>query len=164
VRIDGWGAPAFSEALNDALIARHFRFGRPKDFDDLFDCRPHFRFARPFKWLGRIRYRAASMRLVRERFPTQFFGSGEFTGILAVLGSESRSTLFVLALLEPIREPADGIMQHEAKIMVAVEYMLFTRKAQWTCASPMLVDELMIMRKRTGLAAWPAGRAVPMMC
>jgi hypothetical protein len=64
-----YASPADKATVRAALVDRHFRFGRPRDFNDPFDCRPHFRLARPFQWLGRQRYRAASMKLVREKDP-----------------------------------------------------------------------------------------------
>ena len=51
------------QTVHDALVLRQFRFGRPRDFNDPFDCRPHLRLP------GRRWFEQETLRLVREKFP-----------------------------------------------------------------------------------------------
>lgn len=64
-----YASPVDRQAVHDALAHRHFRFGRPRDFNDPFDCRPHLRLPGWFSWWQRRWYERESLRLVRARFP-----------------------------------------------------------------------------------------------
>lgn len=57
------------QTVHDALVHRHFRFSRPRGFNDPFDCRPHLRLPGWFPWWQRRWYKRESLRLVREKFP-----------------------------------------------------------------------------------------------
>lgn len=53
-------------SVRAAIVDRHFRFGRPRDFNDPFDCRPHLR---KYHFFGGLRFRRATLKLAREKFP-----------------------------------------------------------------------------------------------
>ena len=56
-------------SVRAALVDRHFRFGRPRDFNDPFDCRPHLRIRGWFRWSRRRWFKHESLKRVREQFP-----------------------------------------------------------------------------------------------
>lgn len=56
-------------SVRAALVDRHFRFGRPRDFNDPFDCQPHLRIRGWFRWSRRRRFKHESLKRVREQFP-----------------------------------------------------------------------------------------------
>jgi hypothetical protein len=57
------------QGVHDFLVNRHVRFGRPRDFNDPFDCRPHLKLPGQSPAWQRRWFERETLRLVREDFP-----------------------------------------------------------------------------------------------
>lgn len=55
--------------IRAALVDRRVRFGRPRNFNDPFDCRPHFRVPGLLPACRRRWFARESIKLARKRFP-----------------------------------------------------------------------------------------------
>jgi hypothetical protein len=64
-----YATDADKASIRSALVDRRFRFARPRDFNDPFDCRPHFRVPGLLPICRRRWFARESIKLARERFP-----------------------------------------------------------------------------------------------
>lgn len=64
-----YATDADKATIRAALVDRRFRFGRPRDFNDPFDCRPHFRVPGLLPACRRRWFARESIKLARKRFP-----------------------------------------------------------------------------------------------
>lgn len=64
-----YATDADKATIRAALVDRHFRFARPRGFNDPFDCRPHFRVPGLLPTCRRRWFARESIKLARKRFP-----------------------------------------------------------------------------------------------
>jgi hypothetical protein len=64
-----YASPVERQGVHDALINRHFRFGRPCDFNDPFDCRPHLYVPGLLAMSRRRWFTRETMKIVRQDYP-----------------------------------------------------------------------------------------------
>jgi hypothetical protein len=64
-----YASPLEQQSVHDALAHRHFRFGRPRDFNDPFDCRPHLYVPGRLAICRRRWFKRETMKIVRRDYP-----------------------------------------------------------------------------------------------